>query len=276
MMIFLLRGLKDYIRRLALKIININLGKDLKELRIIPISDVHIGDKLSDLKLFKKVLETIRDEPNVYTIINGDLCNTALKNSKSDVYADELSPMQQIEYLIELLEPIKDKILVLGTGNHEDRITKETNIDVIKLVAKQLGIEDRYAESWWYLFLRFGEKTIGRKAEMCYQITGYHGSGGGGRKAGGKINKLQEMSNIVIADLYLQGHHHQQIATKSFVFIPDYGNNSLNKKELNFLMTNSFLEYGGYGEKAGFIPQPIGISEAILDGNKRKIKILLR
>lgn len=261
---------------MLVKIINVNLGKDLKELRIIPISDVHIGDKLTNYKLFKQVIETIKDTPNVYTILNGDLCNTALKNSKSDVYSDELSPMEQILKLVEILEPIKDKILVIGTGNHEDRIKKETNVDVIRLVARELGIEDRYADNWWYLFLRFGEKEQGRKAPMCYQITGYHGSGGGGRKAGGKINKLQEMSNVVVADLYLQGHHHQQIATRSAVFIPDYANNSLTRKDMNFLMTNSFLDYGGYGEKAGFTPQPIGISEAILDGTKRKIKILLK
>lgn len=259
-----------------MKIININLGKDLKELRIIPISDVHIGDKLTNYKLLKEALQTIKDTPNVYTILNGDLCNTALKNSKSDVYSDDLTPMEQILRLVEILEPIKDKILVIGTGNHEDRISKETNIDVIRLVAKQLGIEDRYANSWWYLFLRFGEKEQGRKAPMCYQITGYHGSGGGGRKPGGKINKLTEMSQVVVADLYIQGHHHQQIATKTSIFIPDYANNTLNKKEMHFLMTNSFLDYGGYGEKAGFTPQPIGISETILDGTKRKIKILLR
>lgn len=259
-----------------MKIININLGKDIKELRIIPISDLHIGDKLTNYKVLKDVLQTIKDTPNVYTILNGDLCNTALKNSKSDVYSDELSPMEQINKLIEILEPIKDKILVIGSGNHEDRILKETNIDVIRLVAKQLGIEDRYADNWWYLFLRFGEKTQGRRCEMCYQISGYHGSGNGGRKPGGKINRLTEMSQVVVADLYIQGHNHQQIATKTSIFIPDYGNNTLNRKEMNFLMTNSFLEYGGYGEKLGFTPQPVGVSEAILDGTKRKIKILLR
>lgn len=146
-----------------MKVININLGKDLKELRIIPISDVHIGDKLTNYKLLKEVLETIKNTPNVYTIINGDFCNTALKNSKSDIYSEELTPMEEINRMLELLTPIKEKILVIGTGNHESRITKETGIDVVKLVAKQLGIEDRYADSWWYLFLRFGEKQKGRK-----------------------------------------------------------------------------------------------------------------
>jgi hypothetical protein len=182
--------------------------------------------------------------------------------------------MEQINKLIDLLEPIKDKILVIGTGNHEDRIAKDTSIDVIRLVARQLGIEDRYADNWWYLFLRFGEKEQGRKAPMCYQITGYHGSGGG-RKVGGKANRLEEMSQTVIADLYIMGHTHKPLSTKGAIYIPDYGNNSLNKKQMYYLMTNSFLDYGGYGEKLGFAPTDNTPTEAILDGTKRKIKVIL-
>ena len=41
-----------------MKIIKVDLGKDLKELHIIPISDVHIGDKLTNYKLLKETLET--------------------------------------------------------------------------------------------------------------------------------------------------------------------------------------------------------------------------
>lgn len=257
-----------------MKIINVNLGKDLKEVHIIPISDVHIGDKLSNLKLLRECLQRIKEEENTYTIINGDFCNTALKNSKSDVYSDDLSPMQQLNEMIEFLEPIKSKILVLASGNHEMRIQKETNIDIVRLAARQLGIEDRYAEGWWYLFLRFGEKTQGRKCEMCYQVSGYHGSGGG-RKVGGKANRLEEMSQTVIADLYVMSHTHKPLSTKSAIFLPDYANNTLNKKNMYYLMTNSFLDYGGYGEALGFGPTNNEPTEAILDGTKRKIKIIL-
>ena len=257
-----------------MKVININLGKDLKELRIIPISDVHIGDKLTNYKLLKEVLETIKNTPNVYTIINGDFCNTALKNSKSDIYAEELTPMEEINRMIEFLEPIKSKILVLGNGNHESRIAKETGVDVVKLVAKQLGIEDRYADNWWYLFLRFGEKQQGRRIPVSYQISGYHGSGNG-RKIGGKANRLEEMSQVVIADLYIMSHTHKPMSTKGAIYLPDYGNNTLNKKQLYYLMTNSFLDYGGYGERLGFTPTDNTPTEAILDGTKRKIKIII-
>ena len=257
-----------------MKIINVKLNKNIKQLHIIPISDVHIGDKQANLKLFKEVLKKIKEDDSTYTILNGDLCNTALKNSKSDVYEDNMNPMEQLEQLLDLLEPIKDKILVISTGNHEDRITKDTNIDITKLTAKQLGIEDRYSSGWWYLYLRFGEKEQGRKAPMCYQITGYHGSGGG-RKAGGKANRLQEMSQVVIADLYIMGHTHLPMSMKQLIWIPDYANNTLNKKEMYYLMSNSFLEPEGYGEKLGMLPNSNTITEAILDGTKRKIKTIL-
>lgn len=256
-----------------MKIININLGKDLKELRIIPISDVHLGDKLTNLKLLRECLQRIKEEENTYTIINGDFCNTAIKNGKSDIY-DTKSPMQEINEMIELLEPIKEKILVLANGNHEARILKETSIDISRIVARQLGIENRYAESWWYLFLRFGEKTQGRKIPVSYQISGYHGSGGG-RKVGSKANRLEEMSQTVIADLYIMSHTHKPLSTKGAIYLPDYGNNTLNKKQLYYLMTNSFLDYGGYGEVLGFTPTDNTPTEAILDGTKRRIKVIL-
>ena len=257
-----------------MKVVNINLGNDLKEIKIIPISDVHIGDPLCNMKYLKQILEEIKNTPNIYTIINGDMCNTALKNSKSDVYGDEMTPMEQILKLVELLEPIKDKILVFGSGNHEERILKDTSIDVLRLVAKQLGIEDRYTNGWWYLFLRFGEKTSGRKAPMCYQITGYHGSGGG-RRSGSKLNRANEMSNMAIADVYIMSHVHETMASKGAIYIPDYANNSLNKKEMNYLITNSFLEDGGYAEKFGLPPKTHEVSEVVLDGTKRKIRIHL-
>lgn len=257
-----------------MKIINVRLNENIKELHIIPISDVHLGDKQLNMKLLKDTLKRIKEEKNTYTILNGDFCNFALKNSKSDVYEDNLNPMEQLNLMLDLIEPIKDKILVISTGNHEDRIVKETNMDITGLVAKQLGIEDRYANSWWYLYLRFGKKIEGANRPMCYQITGYHGSGGG-RKPGGKANRLQEMSQVVIADIYVMSHTHTPMSMKQQIWIPDYANNSLNKKEMYYLMTNSFLEPEGYGEKLGMLPVSNTITEVVLDGTKRKIKTIL-
>ena len=260
-----------------MKIIKVNLneeaGRIVDKLTIIPIADVHIGDKLANLKLLKEVLERIKNEPNTYTIINGDLCNMALKNSKSNVYGDTLSPMEQVLRATELLEGIKSKILVIGTGNHEDRTKKETDIDVTRLIAKQLGIEDRYADAWWYLYLTFGKDIKGRA--ITYGITGIHGYGGG-RKSGSKINRLEDMSQVVLADLYVMSHTHKPISTKSCIYVPYYQSKALSKQEMHYLMTNSFLESdNGYAEKMGFAPSNTSITEAQLSGGKKRIKLLI-
>ena len=260
-----------------MKIVKVNLNEERKKIvdniTILPIADVHIGDRLSNLKLLKEALERIKKEPNTYTIINGDMCNMALKNSKSDVYSDSLMPMEQVLTVIDYLEPIKDKILVMTTGNHEDRTMKETNVDVTRLIARELGIENRYVNGWWYLYLTFGKDIKGRA--ITYGITGLHGYGGG-RKSGAKINRLEDMSQAVIADLYLMSHTHKPISTKNCIYMPYYQSKALMKQEMYYLMTNSFLESdGGYAEKMGFPPSNTSLTEAQLSGTKRKIKVII-
>jgi len=255
-----------------MKIIKRELGADIKKLTIIPISDVHLGDKTADIKAFKETLERIRTEPNTYTILNGDLCNIALKNSKSDVYADELSPMQQVIQIINFLEPIRDKILVLSNGNHEDRITRDTSVDILYLVAKQLRIEQVYSPSWWYLYLSFGKDGKGRSVN--YTLTGYHGSGGG--TSGNKLNRAKKMSQVVIADIYIMSHVHEPITTKGIIFTPYYQSKTLTKQEMYYCISNSFVGYeNSYAEKMGLIPSNNGITEIEIDGTKKGVRLIL-
>ena len=256
-----------------MKVIKRDLSSNIDKLTIIPISDVHIGDKTANLKAFKEVLERIKNEPNTYTILNGDLCNIALKNSKSDVYSDELTPMEQVLQIINFLEPIKDKILVMSNGNHEDRITRDTSIDVLYLVAKQLRIEQVYSPSWWYLYLTFGNTNKGRPA--LYTITGYHGTGSS-QTTGAKANKVKKMSQVVLADIYLMSHVHEPIQSKGVIFAPDYQHKSIVKKEMYYCISNAFVEYeGSYAEKMGLIPSNNGITEIQLDGYKKLVKMIL-
>lgn len=260
-----------------MNIISVDLNKERQEtvehIKIKPISDIHLGDRLANIKYLKSILEEIRTEKDTYTILNGDLANVGLKNSKSDVYAEERTPMQQMIELSALLKPIKDKILVIGSGNHEDRIQRDTSIDIIRVVARELGIEDRYADGMWYLFLSFG-KSAAKGRPIQYQISGVHGNAGG-RMSGGKINALERLSTVSIADLYIMSHTHKPIITKSVIYVPDEQHKTITKKELFYLMTNSFLEYGGYAEKLALSPSNTTMTEAELSGKAKRIKLTM-
>lgn len=255
-----------------MKVIKRDLGVDFKSIKVLSLSDLHIGDRLCNLKLIKSVLEEVKNSDNTFIILNGDLINNATKNSVSNVYDDDLTPMESIAKLCEILEPIKDRILVIHPGNHEARSYKEDGIDIIRIVAKQLGIEDRFSEGWWYLYLTLGMGEKGRP--VMYTLTGVHGYGGG-RKNGGKINNLVEMGDKVIADIYVMGHTHTPIMTRNAIYTPDFQHRTLVKRDKYYLMTNSFLEYGGYGELLGFTPSTTDHQEMILDGTKKLIKIIM-
>lgn len=246
--------------------------KHAKNIELVVLADIHIGDPLFNKKEFLKARDYIRDTENCFCILNGDLINNATKNSVSDIYAEELKPMEQINILLDYLEPIKDKILAATSGNHELRSYKESGIDIMAIVMKQLGILDRYADEAYYIFLYFGDKYRGRTAPMCYTIYGTHGSGGGS-SSGAKMNKLISMSNICYADLYIMSHLHQAMATSTDFLLPDFGNQCVLQKTMKFLMGNSFLYYGGYGERAGYRPLNNSFKKATLSGTERIIKI---
>ena len=255
-----------------MKIIKRDLGKEFKSIKVVALSDLHIGDQLCNLKLIKEVLQEIKESDNTFIILNGDLINNATKNSVSDIYNENLSPMESIVKLCDLLEPIKDRILVIHPGNHEARTLKEDGIDIIRLVAKTLGIEDRFSDGWWYLYLTLGLGQKGRP--VMYTITGVHGYGGG-RKPGGKINNLVGMSDKVVADVYIMGHTHTPIMTRDTIYTPDFQHRTLVKRDKYYLMTNSFLDYGGYGEMLGYTPSTTDHQEMILSGEKKLIKIIM-
>ena len=263
-----------------MKTIIVNLNKQFpklkhaKNIELVVLADIHIGDPLFNKKEFLKARDYIKNTENCFCILNGDLINNATKNSVSDIYCEELKPMEQINTLLEYLEPIKDKILAATSGNHCLRTYKETGIDIMSIIMKQMGLGNRYTEEAYYLFVYFGEKESGRKAPMVYTIYGKHGSGGGST-SGSKLNKLIKMSETCYADLFIVSHMHQPIATSLDFRLPDYSNQSVNQKTMKFLMSNSFLNFGGYGERFNLRPSNTEFTKAILNGNERNVKIII-
>jgi predicted MPP superfamily phosphohydrolase len=236
------------------KVIKIDLPKDLKSVEIHTLADLHIGDKFCDMEMIKNKINYIKDTPNAYCILNGDLMNNATKTSVSDCYAEELTPMEQVEMCIELLEPIKDKIIAITAGNHEKRTYNKEGIDITKFVAKQFGIEDRYSPTSCFIFLRVGElNKHSHKRPVPYLLFCLHGSGGG-RKEGAKAIRLADMASIIDADIYIHSHTHLPMIMKQGFYRVSAQNSSVAKVDKLFVNTAAALDYGGYGEAFEFKP----------------------
>lgn len=252
-----------------MKVVKAELSKKLKSIELHALADLHIGDKSCDYELIKERIKYIKETPNAYCVLNGDIINNATKTSVSDCYAEELSPMEQMERFIELFEPIKDKILAVTSGNHENRTYIREGVDITALCVKQLGLIDKFGKEGVFLFLRFGEQSshLGKKP-VCYMLYMTHGSGGG-RKEGAKAIRLADMASIVDADIYIHSHTHLPMVIKEAFYRTDNKNSTIACVDKLFVNTSSCLNFGGYGQIYEFRPNSKDTPVIYLDGTKK-------
>lgn len=252
-----------------MKVIKANLPY-AEQIEILPLADLHIGDSLCDYELVKQRIEYIRETPNCYCILDGDLMDTAIASSIGDTYGANLQPMEQLKHCVKIFEPIKHKILAVVPGNHENRIYKSDGLDITEIMCAQLGIIQKYSPTSVFLFIRFGKDKSGHNRPQLYTLYMAHGSGGG-KKEGGKINRLADLAAICDADIYITGHTHLPAIFKESFYRVSGSNSSVALVEKLFCNLGACLNYGGYGDKAGFKPASKATPSIHLSGRERKM-----
>ena len=239
-----------------------------ESIEIHPMADLHIGDPQSDYKSILERIEYIRKTPNAYCILDGDLMDTAIASSIGDTYSANLQPMEQLKQCVKIFEPIKDKILAVLPGNHENRVYKSDGIDLTEIMCSQLGIPEKYSPTTALLFIRFGRQaTHGHNRTQFYTAYVTHGSGGG-RREGGKVNRLADLASIVDADIYIHAHTHLPLIFKESFFRVSGSNSSVALVDKLFVNTAASLNYGGYGDRMGYKPASKKSPVIYLDGLK--------
>lgn len=259
-----------------MKVIKIDLPQEILELEIHTFADEHIGDELCDMKRLQERIEYVRTTPNAYCILNGDILDNATKTSIGDTYTQEFNPMEQLKLAVALFDPIKDKILCITHGNHENRTYKKEGINLSYLIAAQLGLSDKYTSTSAVIFVRFGKESRGRKEsngsgktrKLCYTIYALHGSGGG-RKEGAKAIRLADMASIIHCDIYLHSHTHLPMTMKQGYFCVDKHNRAVSHTTRLFVNTAANLDYGGYGEAGEFKPSSKDTPVIYLNGTRK-------
>lgn len=255
-----------------MKTIKVDLAKDLDEIEIHIFADEHIGDPGCDMKYLQERIEYVKNTPNAYCILGGDLMDNATKTSIGDTYTQTMSPMEQIDYITNLFKPIKKKILCAVLGNHEMRTYKKEGIDPMRCVCDRLGCAERYSNTGALVFVRFGED--GKHRKLCYTLYTTHGAGGG-RKEGAKAIRLADMASIVDADVYCHHHTHLPMIMKQDYYRTSLSNSSVSKVTKLFVNGSSNLDYGGYGETQGYKPSSKDKPKIILNGKIKNTKAIL-
>lgn len=144
-------------------------------IRVYAIGDVHVGAPNFDEKAIKKKIEIIRNDKYCAVVLCGDLADYGLKNSKTNIYQATMSVREQQKYVLDLFNPIKDKIAACIPGNHEERVTREVGTCPMYDMCVLWGIPEVYRENVAITKYSFGQQHCNGQPIVFYGITS-HGS----------------------------------------------------------------------------------------------------
>ena len=225
----------------------------MSNLYLFFLSDLHLGSKHCNLDFFYqwcKEFEKAPDNKAIYCL--GDLLEVS--TTRIDAYDVNLTTHEALERLIELLEPYKEYIRFVCTGNHEARTLKDFNYDITKQVATRLDAQ--------YTRSDFFDKIVEDDKELV--IYGKHGTKTSKNPMLAMNGFVNDMNHIK-ADLFVAGHNHYSAFYSQFERSYDGG------RRASYLFSGHFLNYDGYARNKGLLMSPPSFSRLKVD---KKLHIL--
>lgn len=246
-----------------------------RDLKVYAVADLHVGSREFMERVWVDFRARVLREPDTRLIIAGDMMNNALKNSVSNVYAETMRPRAQKDWLIEQLGPLRDRILCITPGNHEDRSVKEADDNPLYDVACKLDLEDFYRESACFLVMRFGEKNGNGLRNPSYTICATHGAGGG-VLTGAAVNRNERFAYAMDGlDLLVVAHSHKPWVTQPGKVVIDPHNLRVSIRPFKVAVASAWQEYGGYALKKQMLPAVHAEQEIVLRGGRKEIRITM-
>jgi predicted MPP superfamily phosphohydrolase len=255
------------------KILSYNLSEEFDRLEIYPLSDLHYGDPVCDVRAFERFAANILSEPNRYIVSIGDNVNNATRSSVSNVYNETVPPREQKKWLIERLEPLKSRILCFLDGNHEYRNTKDVDNSITYDIADKLNMASAYADNEAVIKVTFGSKSSNGKRNS-YVLYCTHGAGGG-KRPGSAVNNIELLGLSIDADCYIIGHVHKRMAYKSTFRRVDTQNNVIVPIERLFVVSGAWSDFAGYAARKMLTPGSKGSVPIILSGREKRAEAIV-
>jgi hypothetical protein len=249
-------------------------------LKLLVRSDAHY-DSVNNLRdLEKKHLDqAIRD--NAYILDFGDLFDAMQgRNDPRRGYQD-LRPEFMVANYFDAIEddagkfyaPYAKNWLLMGKGNHELSVLKNTQIDLTSRITKRLGIHCGGVGGW--VKFKFEKVFPSGKtgARTTVNLKYHHGAGGNSPVTKGVIDTNRQAVYLPDADLVCNGHNHQAyIMPLARERITD--SCKVYRDIAYYLRTPGYKDQGEWEREKGFPPSPHGaIWVNIRINNKIKAEI---
>ncbi len=238
-------------------------GRDSAE--VLFLGDIHVGHPQSHVD---KAVEMINYciSNGIYIMFMGDMIEAGLTTSVGDtVYHQKLNPQEQMETVIDLLEPAAQKGLCIGylAGNHEARIKKTTSIDVSKMICKSLKIPYLGYAAWniWYV------------GNQSYTVYTHHGASGS-RFIHTKLKAAIDLSHYFWGDVVAMGHVHDVDSTVIERQYVDKVSKTVKVTKSYIVLTGHYLGYDrSYAQEKGYPPSKLGSPKVLFSGVKKDVHV---
>jgi hypothetical protein len=254
---------------------------------LIPIGDIHLGNKGCDIQRLKELIAWIKEKENCMWIGTGDYCDFIAytdprfdPSTVSKRYLDNLGNcvQMQIHDIIDLFEPIAYKCIGFHRGNHEEKIRLKYHHDVMYELCKAFDFKIPNLKDTAITRLKFIRNcnATGKKPHYTFDIFSQHGRVGG-RKGGNKINWLEDLIGYVKADVYIIAHSHiKATELKTQLYLDSHLNLKQRKKVL--AVTGSFLRgynegHSSYIEKWMLPPTDLGVIKLMFNPREKDIHV---
>lgn len=227
------------------------------DIDIYPISDVHLGAVEHAEPEWQNFLKKVESD-NAYVILAGDLLNNSTRGTKfANPFDEVFRPREAKRRMVEYLEPIKDRILCVVSGNHEQRTIRDSDQDMTYDICAKLNVEHLYRENIAFMLVSCGRRNTENKALSTFSFCVTHGSGGG-IYTGAAVNRSERFGNVVEGvDCIVTGHVHKGFVSKPAKIVLDARNGVVSMKHYVVISCVSWLNYGGYAARAMMLPAQI-------------------
>lgn len=232
---------------------------------LLPFGDLHYGHPNCEIDAARGYLKWARENDS-WILLMGDLLENSSKESVgAGVYEQIMNPDEQKYQIVEMLEPYKDLVLGLLTGNHEERTFKQSGHDPSRAMAKMLGVP----------YLRYGAFVRLLVNGVGYTVYATHGSSGS-ITSSGKLNAVKRLATWVDADIYLMGHMHDLIVDSNIRKELDLRNKVVRDRRQTFCVTGSYVGFeDSYSEMKGYSPGRLGSPRVRLSGEDEDVHVSL-
>jgi UDP-2,3-diacylglucosamine pyrophosphatase LpxH len=213
--------------------------KGNQKVYIIPIGDLHICSPEYNAEYLEYCLDKIdeiKSQKRIYLM--GDLLECASLRVGNSSFKAEMSLDEQLDHSINLLKPYKRDIINAAIGNHEIRLSKDYDFNIMSVIGRALKTSN--GNQFIDVFTINGEPI---------RVYTAHGKGSSAHHYTAMSKIIRDTQHIA-ADILLQGHNHRSMAFS----LPLKSSTGIERKHYGF--TGAFLSYGGYADAMQLPPLP--------------------